>query len=194
LLAAALDEFAAKGFAGARVGDIAERAGVAKQLINYYFDSKQGLYLELQRTWLRREEAFADPELPLDELALRYLHDVLSDPRSMRLLIWRGLADPPERPPDETPERQDLSGMRRRQAEGELAAGLDPGYVLLALMGLVAAPVAMPHMVKRIVGVDPDSAEFEARYSEQLRLILARLSENPDWDHAKTGALDAANE
>src|SRR5205807_7119066 len=46
LLAAALEEFAAKGFAGARVQEIAARAGVNKQLINYYFDSKEGLYLE----------------------------------------------------------------------------------------------------------------------------------------------------
>ncbi|HYS42257.1 MAG TPA: helix-turn-helix domain-containing protein, partial [Pseudonocardiaceae bacterium] len=73
LLAAALDEFAAKGFAGARVQEIAARAGVNKQLINYYFDSKEGLYLELQRSWLCREQTFADPDLPLADLAARYL-------------------------------------------------------------------------------------------------------------------------
>src|SRR5450759_1887534 len=44
LLTAALDEFSLKGFAGARVAEIAERAGVNKQLINYYFGSKEGLY------------------------------------------------------------------------------------------------------------------------------------------------------
>lgn len=44
LLDAALEEFSAKGFAGARVQDIADRAGVNKQLINYYFGGKEGLY------------------------------------------------------------------------------------------------------------------------------------------------------
>ena len=36
-------EFSAKGFAGARVSEIAARAGVNQQLIAYYFDGKQGL-------------------------------------------------------------------------------------------------------------------------------------------------------
>jgi hypothetical protein len=41
LLAAALEEFAARGYAGARVQDIADRAGVNKQLINYYFGARR---------------------------------------------------------------------------------------------------------------------------------------------------------
>src|SRR5580704_6068826 len=62
LLDAALEEFSLRGFAGARVADIARRAGVNKQLINYYFGSKEGLYLALQQAWLDREESFAPPE------------------------------------------------------------------------------------------------------------------------------------
>jgi len=45
LIAAAVAEFARKGFAGARVDEIAAAAGVNKQLVYHYFDSKQGLYL-----------------------------------------------------------------------------------------------------------------------------------------------------
>ena len=41
---AARGEFAGVGYAGARVAKIAARAGVNKQLIFYYFGSKQGLY------------------------------------------------------------------------------------------------------------------------------------------------------
>lgn len=44
ILAAARSEFAAKGLPGARVNEIAERAGVNKQLIYYYFGSKDKLY------------------------------------------------------------------------------------------------------------------------------------------------------
>ncbi len=42
--AAARREFGEHGFAGARVGRIAARAGVNKQLIFYYFGSKAGLF------------------------------------------------------------------------------------------------------------------------------------------------------
>jgi AcrR family transcriptional regulator len=41
---AARDEFAARGFAGARMDRIAASAGVNKQLLFYYFHSKRGLF------------------------------------------------------------------------------------------------------------------------------------------------------
>ena len=45
LISAAVAEFSRKGFAGARVDEIAASAGVNKQLVYHYFDNKQGLYL-----------------------------------------------------------------------------------------------------------------------------------------------------
>jgi len=44
IVAAAREEFARRGFAGARVDQIARRAGVNKQLLFYYFHSKRGLF------------------------------------------------------------------------------------------------------------------------------------------------------
>ncbi len=49
ILAAALDEFADKGFAGTRVDEIGRRAGVNKAMIYYYFSSKEELFNELFR-------------------------------------------------------------------------------------------------------------------------------------------------
>jgi TetR/AcrR family transcriptional regulator len=43
-VAAARDEFARRGFAGARVEQIVRRAGVNKQLLFYYYHSKRGLF------------------------------------------------------------------------------------------------------------------------------------------------------
>jgi TetR/AcrR family transcriptional regulator len=178
LLDAALEEFSLRGFAGARVADIARRAGVNKQLINYYFGSKEGLYLALQRAWLDREESFAPPEVPLPDLVVRYLLDALADPRSLRLLLWRGLAD--DSAPDGRSDRQpDLDRVGRRQAASEVAADLDPAAVLLAGMGMVAAPIAMPQVARELFGVDPSSAEFAERYAEQLRRITSYLSGDP---------------
>lgn len=45
LLRSAVAEFARAGFAGARVDEIAQAAGVNKQLVYHYWGSKQGLYL-----------------------------------------------------------------------------------------------------------------------------------------------------
>lgn len=178
LLAAALDEFAERGFAGARVADIAHRAGLNKQLINYYFGSKEGLYLALQQSWLDREQDFADPGLPLADLVVRYLEDALQDPRPMRLLLWRGFTD--DTAPESEHDRQpDVDRIRARQQTGEVATDLDPAAVLLAGMGMVAAPLIMPHVARELLGVDPSSPEFGARYAEQLRRIVAHLAAAP---------------
>jgi len=45
ILAAAEEEFADKGLAGARVDAIAEQSGVNKRMLYYYFGSKENLYV-----------------------------------------------------------------------------------------------------------------------------------------------------
>jgi AcrR family transcriptional regulator len=52
ILEAALDEFSARGFAGARLDDVALRAGVAKGTIYLHFKDKEALFQELVRTML----------------------------------------------------------------------------------------------------------------------------------------------
>jgi AcrR family transcriptional regulator len=52
ILAAALDEFAARGFAAARLDDVARRAGVAKGTIYVHFRDKVTLFEELVRSAL----------------------------------------------------------------------------------------------------------------------------------------------
>ncbi|GHJ30728.1 TetR/AcrR family transcriptional regulator [Streptomyces hygroscopicus subsp. hygroscopicus] len=171
LLEAAMDEFSEKGYAGARVQDIADRAGLNKQLITYHFGGKEGLYKELGRQWLRREAAFNDPALPLDQLVARYLEEAFADPRGTRLNAWCGLAGAV---PEEDPE--DLSDLRRRQAEGEIAEEIDPAMAMLLCVSMVAAPATMPHAVRRFFGADPDSPEFREHYADQLRRIVRRLA------------------
>jgi TetR/AcrR family transcriptional regulator len=57
ILAAAAVEFAARGYAGARVDRIARRARVNKAMLYYHFRSKQGLYRALLRDTFSRAGA-----------------------------------------------------------------------------------------------------------------------------------------
>ena len=52
ILAAALDEFSARGYAATRLDDVAQRAGVAKGTIYLYFRDKESLFQELVRAML----------------------------------------------------------------------------------------------------------------------------------------------
>jgi AcrR family transcriptional regulator len=176
LLAAAFDEFAEKGYAGARVQEIAVRAGVNKQLINYYFGGKEGLYRALQRQWLEREATFDDPTRSAADVAAKYLHENLADPRGMRLMMWRGLAMACgfEQAPDEEPV-QDLSGITSRQESGEIDPAIDPACLLLTMMGAIAAPIVLAEMVQKLFGVDSSDPAFEERYTEHIRDLMSRL-------------------
>jgi TetR/AcrR family transcriptional regulator len=60
LIKAATAEFSARGFEGARVDDIAIRAGASKQLVYHYFKSKDDLYIAvLEHAYERLAESRA---------------------------------------------------------------------------------------------------------------------------------------
>jgi AcrR family transcriptional regulator len=68
IVAAAIDEFAARGFKGASMDAIAARTHTTRALINYYFGSKEKLYIAvLEQVYAGIREA--EGELDLDHLA-----------------------------------------------------------------------------------------------------------------------------
>lgn len=78
----ALREFSQKGYGGARVDTIAANTDTSKRMIYYYFDSKEGLYLEVLKESYKRiralEIAFHLEDLtPM--LALRKLVELTVD-------------------------------------------------------------------------------------------------------------------
>ena len=68
IVAAAIDEFALRGFKGASMDAIAARTHTTRALINYYFGSKEKLYIAvLEQVYAGIREA--EGELDLDHLA-----------------------------------------------------------------------------------------------------------------------------
>jgi AcrR family transcriptional regulator len=100
ILEAALDEFSARGFAAARLEDVAKRAGVAKGTIYLYFADKEALFQELVRFQISPvmsafETVLASP-LPLksliDQAIEIFTREVFGTRRKqvMRLIISEG--------------------------------------------------------------------------------------------------------
>ena len=175
LLDAAQAEFAAKGLAGARVSEIAARAGVNKQLISYYFDGKDGLYEAILQRWYAQEREIAKPELPLEDVVLGYLRAGIHQRDGQRMFIRECLDEDITQVSFE-PDAPEIEDLRRRQHDGEISDDLDPAFMLLAFQAIVAASVVFPRDVKRYLGLEPDSPEYEAHASEQLRHIIRRLA------------------
>jgi AcrR family transcriptional regulator len=68
ILTVATQEFAQKGWAGARIDEIAERTRTSKRMIYYYFQSKEGLYVAVLEEAYRRVRSI-EADLHLDDLA-----------------------------------------------------------------------------------------------------------------------------
>lgn len=100
ILDAALDEFAARGFAAARLDDVAKRAGVAKGTIYLYFEDKEKLFEDLILSKMTpvvgRIEAALAIDLPLrivvEQLIELFVREVLGTRRKdlIRLVISEG--------------------------------------------------------------------------------------------------------
>jgi AcrR family transcriptional regulator len=104
ILDAALDEFAARGFADTRLDDVARRAGVAKGTIYLYFRDKENLFQDLVRTRLSpligTIETAAVRELPIRALAeliiTTFIEEIYGTRRKdvIRLIISEGTRFP----------------------------------------------------------------------------------------------------
>ena len=100
ILAAALDEFSARGFAATRLDDIARRADVAKGTIYLYFRDKESLFQELVRAMLSpivgRLEAAPMADLParmlVEAVADIFVREIFGTRRKdvIRLIITEG--------------------------------------------------------------------------------------------------------
>src|SRR2546423_11620025 len=100
ILAAALDEFSASGFAAARLDDVARRAGVAKGTIYLHFSDKEALFQELVRSALvpilAVLEAAPAAEIPIRVLVTQmmgiFVREIYGTRRKdiIRLVIFEG--------------------------------------------------------------------------------------------------------
>lgn len=185
ILTAALAEFGAKGYAGARTASIATRAGVNQQLIAYHFGGKQGLLNELRARWARTERTGDAADVSFAESVRGYLDSTLDNPDWARLVIWRALGDGLDgdtAAPD--PQHSRLSaavaGIAQRQRDGELTTDLDPEFILLMAYLLTFAPIALPSTVRDIYGLDPLSPDYRSRVLDQLLRVVTPKSQHTE--------------
>jgi AcrR family transcriptional regulator len=78
ILDAALDQFAARGFAATRLDDVARRARIAKGTIYLYFRDKESLFQELVRTMLSPLVGTIEAA-PLSEVPIRAVVEMIVD-------------------------------------------------------------------------------------------------------------------
>lgn len=197
VLSAALDEFTAKGYAGARVEAMAARAGVNVRALYQHFGSKEALYEAVFGDSFRKKhnavldaiEAVVDDEGQADELLGAFHQSLAGSLAFVRLVTWDALSVSMDRPGTDVMASavradmyvREIELIRQAQRAGHIPPTLDADLLLVALMALAIFPSALRPLTQVITGQSPESAAFRKRYDAFLaelgRSILAKRTD-----------------
>lgn len=186
LLAAALDEFVERGFAAARMDDIAARAGLSKGTLYLYFDSKEAVFAGLVDAValpnVAQMEAFLK-ETPSARAALKrlmaFLPHLVRDtplPHLAKVLIADAGAFPEVARRYRTQVIDRVLAaiaalLERGRAAGELAVD-DPALTAR----LVVAPVLMSAVWRVVFESDPAAhVDLDALFATHEKMLLRAL-------------------
>jgi len=191
ILSAALKEFAARGFAGARVDAIAHRADINKRMLYHYFGNKEYLFREVLRLKMSQRQALAETLSgdPAESLAF-WFETACQDTDWVRLLEWEALQETGKRVIDEKSRRaataRGLQRIRQRQSRGQISAELDPRHVMLAMRSLTMFPAAFPQLTRLIMGRSVSDPRFQRERAAFLKKFASAFQPSATRNSLKT--------
>jgi AcrR family transcriptional regulator len=174
ILSAALKEFAAHGFAGARVDAIARRADINKRMLYHYFGDKEDLFKAVLRRKIAERNAWAEASSgePTETLPF-WFEAACKDTDWIRMLEWEALQGADKKLIDARQRRaavaRGLERIRQRQARGQVSAEFEPRHVMLAMRSLTMFPAAFPQLTQLIMGRPVSDAKFQRDRAEFLK-------------------------
>lgn len=190
ILAASEFEFSEKGFFGARIDEIAERAGVNKRMIYEHFESKENLYRETLLSVYQKlaecESGFyvdnLEPRLAIKNIIYVYFKFLLETPNFVRMLMWENLNNAESLSAEEVrklkaPTLDYISSqIKRGKAEHVFKDEIDEYQIIVSLMNFGFSYFSNIHTLSVILGKDmTDSAEVLKRADFVSNMILEYL-------------------
>ncbi len=191
ILEAAISEFSDKGYSGARIDEIARRAGANKRMIYHYFGNKENLFrhvLECTYDDIRAKEA----ELHLDDLdpetGMRRLIEFsfgyyTENPHFIRLLNTENLHKAAHlKRSDRVREKHSLlvrmieELLERGRHAGVFRADVNPMQLYISIAGIGFFYFSNIHTLSTIFGADLDTPDARAtRLAHITEVILGYL-------------------
>ncbi len=184
ILAAALAEFVAHGFDGARTRAIARRAGVHEWMVFYCFKSKRNLYREvLRQQFAQRTRIFAGMPDDVGAAVETAFKTVARNRDIVRLFQWEALTarkgDLVAAAERREAFRQGSVWLEQLQRRGILPANLDLVSFRLAIIALGSFPFAFPQLIELAAGVQPTDPRFQDRWIAVLHWFVERALREP---------------
>ena len=188
ILAAATDEFAEKGFFGARVDSIAEISGINKRMIYAHFESKEKLYskvLLIAYEWVAEcERAYMieglDPISSIKNIVSSTFSFLLENPRFVRLLMWENLNRARYIPRGEliklkTPTFDYIKREIQRGKElGVFRSDVDEHQMVLSLMSFGFAYFSNAYTMSALLGRELTSRDDVIKRSEFIADMIVK--------------------
>lgn len=188
LLAAATELFAARGFDGVSVEQIAQRAGVTKALINYHFGGKHKLYVTIMTSTFSdivdRVEHVAASNRPAPEQLREFVALVgemaTGRPHFPAMMLREVLAGGAHVAAEIVPYLMRVLGAVRRIVEHGVRDGtlrpVDPMFTHLSLVGSLLFFFATAPFRERLAGATdpPLRPRPAAEYVRHVQELIAR--------------------
>lgn len=187
--------FAARGFDGVSISDIARESGVSKANIFHHFDSKEGLYLAVIAGVVARipddGAAFAAGRKGVVEsfqdMVAAELDEAVRDEMGVRVILQEVISDNPHRSRVLAEEvfaesfGRLVGRIRDQQAAGQFREDLDPVLAAAVLKSATAFYVLSRNVQRHMPGIT--FADDHQRYGrEAVELILRGLLANRDHE------------
>ncbi|MER5540579.1 TetR family transcriptional regulator [Streptomyces mirabilis] len=182
ILAAAMEEFARHGIAGARVDRIAKLARTSKERVYAYFRGKEALYAHVAARELTviAEATQIDPS-DLPGYAGRLFDYFATRPDHHRLITWGRLELADAADTEDDPTRavitRKLDQLRKAQQAGQLNPTWDPADVLALVNQIATTWAAQPELAEAAAehAKDPTSAARRAAVVTAVEQLFPRV-------------------
>ncbi|MFI6702318.1 TetR family transcriptional regulator [Streptomyces sp. NPDC050509] len=168
ILAAAMEEFARHGIAGARVDRIAKIARTSKERVYAYFRGKEALYAHVAARELSviADATQIDPS-DLPSYAGRLFDYFTARPDHHRLITWGRLELADAADTEDDPTRavitRKLDKLRRAQQAGQLNPAWDPADILALVNQIATTWAAQPELTEAAAEHATDSTTAARR-------------------------------
>ena len=180
ILRAAETEFSTKGYAGARMQRIADRADVKKELLYHYFRGKEQLFGEIRdstiNAGLRRDPVM--PDDPADIIADHFAR-VVADIKWVRLITWEAAQGVDKDLPREDDRCDTISQyvktLRSAQRKGRVPLEFDARFLQLVIFAVTTYPLAFAQITRLTTGQLATDPKFQQEWGKFLRALGKRL-------------------
>ncbi|MGH2783979.1 MAG: TetR/AcrR family transcriptional regulator [Actinomycetota bacterium] len=182
ILDAAFVEFTKRGFAGARVDEIAGRAKCNKALLYQHYGDKEALFKHVLELKMQQMRGIAtdDPER-FPEVIGEFFDFHAANPWITKLMLWEALDFGGKPVPNESERAKHLAthvaDLERFQRQGLVDPDLDARMTLMTLIGMTQIWFALPQLARMVTGANPYTPEALKRRREHVIQAAKKMLE-----------------